>query len=127
MWMQLLSMVGKPVVSYFSKRSERKHILAKLAAHTEGELSLGKHDIDVIRTRAMKSSWKDEVFLCWLLVVYSFPFLPAVFVLFGGDLGVAQASADYARIATETVFGDNAGLVMGSVVCAVFGLSRLLK
>ena len=127
MWLQLLSMVGKPIVGYFAKRAERRHILAKMDALTEGELKLGKHDIDVIRTRAMKSSIKDEIFLCWLLIVYSFPFLPAVFVLFGGDLGVAKASAQYAEMATRTVFGDNAGTIMGSVVVAVFGLSRLMK
>ena len=51
MWLQLLSMVGKPIVGYFAKRAERRHILAKMDALTEGELKLGKHDIDCIRTR----------------------------------------------------------------------------
>ena len=117
----------KPMMEAWTAKKERKDTLARLAAHTEGQLELSREQTRAFTARHLAGGWKDEVMLVWLLLVFSFPFLPSVYMLVGGDVETARAAADAAEKATHVVFGDSAGTIMGLVVAAVFGLSRLTK
>ena len=66
MWMQALSLIGKPLLALWQDRRKRKHLLEKLAAHTEGSISLSAEETRAYRVRNMAGTWADEYILLWV-------------------------------------------------------------
>ena len=119
---KLLPMLG----TAWKNRQERQATKNEIVTTTEAQLTLSRAKLDHVRTLLQKGSWKDEYLTIWLTLIYSIPFAPAVYTLCNGDVEMAKAAAELGRQATVQVFGESAGWIMGSVVCAVFGISRAL-
>ena len=97
-------------------------MLTKLAAHTDGEIKLAEAETRAWTARNLQHSLTDDLLIVWLILIFTLPFMPSLFILLGFDPSIAERAAESARQATKVVFGDNAGYIMSGVVAAVLGI-----
>lgn len=127
MLQQILGLFIKPVTSIITKRQDRKmaqeQIKGKLATAKqagEQQVTLNEQEIEVVRTRGLENTWKDEYITVSVMSIFNIIVIGGLAAAFGEPrilegVGIAITALINA--------GIDVGFILTATVLAGLGLS----